>query len=62
MLHGTPIVFGVDDVAGQLRKRFKGNILSAGGFDPIGAEAIVEEGDADMVAFGRLIHFESRFA
>jgi N-ethylmaleimide reductase len=39
----------------QLRKVFKGKIIAAGGFDPDGAEAIVEKGDADLVAFGR--HF-----
>jgi len=37
----------------QLRKIFKGRILAAGGFDPQSAEAIVEEGDADLVVFGR---------
>jgi len=41
--------------AAQLRKIFKGKIIAAGGFDPEGAEAIVEKGDADLVAFGR--HF-----
>jgi len=41
--------------AAQLRKIFKGKIIAAGGFDPDGAEAIVEKGDADLVAFGR--HF-----
>ncbi len=39
----------------ELRKVFDGKIVSAGGFDPEGAEAIVEQGDADLVAFGR--HF-----
>jgi N-ethylmaleimide reductase len=41
--------------AGELRKVFKGNILAAGGFEPDSAEAIIETGDADFVAFGR--HF-----
>jgi N-ethylmaleimide reductase len=36
-----------------LRKIYRGNILAAGGFNPESAEAIVERGDADMVAFGR---------
>jgi N-ethylmaleimide reductase len=40
--------------ARQLRERFKGTILAAGGFSPDSAEAIVERGDADLVAFGRL--------
>jgi N-ethylmaleimide reductase len=38
-----------------LRKIFKGRIIAAGGFEPDSAEAIVEKGDADLVAFGR--HF-----
>lgn len=37
----------------QLRSIYKGNILAAGGFDPDSAEAILEKGDADLVAFGR---------
>ena len=41
--------------AQQLRKTFKGKIIAAGGFEPDSAEAIVEKGDADLVAFGR--HF-----
>jgi N-ethylmaleimide reductase len=32
-------------------------IIAAGGFEPVGAEAIIEKGDADLVAFGR--HFIS---
>jgi N-ethylmaleimide reductase len=36
-----------------LRKIYKGNIIAAGGFDRAGAEAILETGDADLVAFGR---------
>jgi N-ethylmaleimide reductase len=41
----------------QLRKIFKGKILAAGGFEPDTAEAIVENGSADAVTFGR--HFVS---
>jgi N-ethylmaleimide reductase len=40
-----------------LRPYFSGPIVAAGGFDRRGAEAIVESGDADLVAFGR--HFTS---
>jgi N-ethylmaleimide reductase len=40
-----------------LRPHFKGPIIAAGGFDRAGAMAIVESGDADLVAFGR--HFSS---
>lgn len=43
-------------VAAQLiRKHYKGVIIAAGGFDGESAEAIVQAGDADLVAFGR--HF-----
>lgn len=41
----------------QLRKIFKGKIIAAGGFEPDSAEAVIEKGDADLVAFGR--HFIS---
>jgi N-ethylmaleimide reductase len=37
----------------RLRKIFKGRIIAAGGFEPATAEAVVESGDADLVAFGR---------
>ena len=43
--------------AEQLRKIFKGKIIAAGGFEPDSAETIVEQGQADLVAFGR--HFLS---
>ena len=39
--------------AAGLRKIFNGPIIAAGGFDREGAIKIVEEGDADLVAFGR---------
>jgi N-ethylmaleimide reductase len=41
--------------APRLRKIFQGKIIAAGGFEPDTAAAIVEKGDADLVAFGR--HF-----
>jgi N-ethylmaleimide reductase len=40
--------------AEQLRKIFNSKIIAAGGFEPETAEAVVEKGDADAVAFGRL--------
>jgi N-ethylmaleimide reductase len=40
--------------AQQLRKIFNGKIIAAGGFEPKTAEEVVEKGDADAVAFGRL--------
>ena len=39
--------------APHLRKIFNGKIIAAGGFEPDSAKAIVEKGDADLVAFGR---------
>jgi N-ethylmaleimide reductase len=49
---------GQQPIASQLiRKIFKGKIVAAGGFEPDTAEAILEKGDADAVAFGR--HFIS---
>ena len=41
--------------AARLRKIFKGTIVAAGGFEAGTAEEVVENGDADLVAFGR--HF-----
>ncbi|MEI9999423.1 MAG: alkene reductase [Verrucomicrobiota bacterium] len=50
----TEIEEGLPPVAAvQMKKIFRGNILAAGGFTPETAEAIVEKGDADFVAFGR---------
>lgn len=57
-----PRVSGVETVreghppvaAALMRKIFKGPIIAAGGFDRAGAEAILQRGDADLVAFGRL--------
>jgi N-ethylmaleimide reductase len=41
----------------RLRQIFEGKIIAAGGFEPDTAEAVVEQGSADAVAFGR--HFIS---
>ncbi|WP_454726263.1 MULTISPECIES: alkene reductase [Cupriavidus] len=49
---GHPVV-----ATSYLRPHFSGPIIAAGGFDRDGAIAIVERGDADLVAFGR--HFSS---
>ena len=43
--------------AEQLRTTFRSKIIAAGGFEPATAEAILESGTADAVAFGR--HFIS---
>jgi N-ethylmaleimide reductase len=43
-------------VAAQLmRQHYRGTVIAAGGFEPETAEAILQAGDADLVAFGR--HF-----
>ncbi len=39
--------------ANRLRNIYKGNIIVAGGFSQKDAEEILEDGDADLVAFGR---------
>jgi N-ethylmaleimide reductase len=39
--------------AEYFRDVFAGKIIAAGGFEPDTAEAVVTEGDADLVAFGR---------
>jgi N-ethylmaleimide reductase len=36
-----------------IRRHFKGSIIAAGGFNGESAEAILQEGSADLVAFGR---------
>jgi N-ethylmaleimide reductase len=41
----------------QLRRIFKGKLIAAGGFEPETAEAVIADGIADAVAFGR--HFIS---
>jgi N-ethylmaleimide reductase len=41
-------------VAAQLiRKHYKGTLIATGGFKAHTAEAILQAGDADLVAFGR---------
>lgn len=56
-----PRVKGVETIAedqapvasATLRKIYRGSIISAGGFTVESAEAILQQGDADLVAFGR---------
>ena len=52
MAEGLPPVAAI-----QMRVAFEGRIIAAGSFEPEGHEAIIEKGDADLVAFGR--HFVS---
>ena len=48
------IAEGQPPVAAEyLRGIFKGRIIAAGGFEPESAEAVLEKGHADLVAFGR---------
>ncbi|MBT2790146.1 alkene reductase [Paraburkholderia strydomiana] len=57
-----PRVRGNDDVAAavsavsakDLRRVFKGTLIAAGGFTADSAHRMIEAGDADLVAFGRL--------
>ncbi|WP_458068282.1 alkene reductase [Rhodanobacter sp. BL-MT-08] len=39
--------------ARMIRQHYHGPIIAAGGFTPASAEALLQEGSADMVAFGR---------
>ena len=58
-----PRISGSDHIAGgetlkpvasaQLREIYKGKILAAGGFDGESAKAMLDEGAADLIAFGR---------
>lgn len=58
-IKGTELIReGQDPVAAQhLRSKFKGPLMAAGGFTKDSADAILEAGHADLVAFGR--HFIS---
>lgn len=40
--------------ARDLRRVFKGTLIAAGGFTADSAHRMIEAGDADLVAFGRL--------
>ena len=56
-----PRVMGVETLdeyqppvaSATLRRIYKGTLIAAGGFDREGAEAILNRGDTDLVAFGR---------
>ena len=52
----NPSVFkgGLNSITRQLRKIFKGTYVTNGGYDRDRAERVLERGDADLVAFGRL--------
>ncbi|CCH55926.1 NADH:flavin oxidoreductase/NADH oxidase [Fibrisoma limi BUZ 3] len=48
---GAPIV--PDQVVDGIRERFKGALILSGGYDADRAEAVLQSGKADLVAFGR---------
>ena len=53
-IRGTELIAEAEPVAARhLRTIFKGTLIAAGGFDGASAEAILQAGDADAVAFGR---------
>lgn len=53
-IKGTELIAEAEPVAArQLRVVFRGTLIAAGGFDGASAEAILQTGDADAVAFGR---------
>lgn len=53
-IQGTELVSESEPVAAKhLRQHFRGTIIAAGGFTGESAEAILQAGDADAVAFGR---------
>lgn len=43
-----------DVTSKDLRQRYRGTIIAAGGFNGESAERIVAQGQADLVAFGRM--------
>lgn len=58
MRSGKPIVTITDDGTGLgarfFRSIFKGSIITAGGYDRENGEAVLQNNDADFVAYGRL--------
>lgn len=53
-IKGTELIREAEPLAARhLRKIFHGTLIAAGGFDGASAEAILQAGDADAVAFGR---------
>ncbi|MDE1917963.1 MAG: alkene reductase [Sphingomonadales bacterium] len=53
-IKGTELIEDAEPVAAaHLRPLFRGTMIAAGGFDGSSAEAILEAGHADAVAFGR---------
>lgn len=51
---GKPGSYEGEPITKQLRKIFKGPIISAGGYNRESANAAIAAGETDLVAFGRL--------
>lgn len=49
----TPDEHQAPVASANLRRIYKGTLIAVGGFDRVGAEAILKRGDEDLVAFGR---------
>lgn len=53
-IHGNELIAEVEPIAAvHLRPLFRGTLVAAGGFDGDSAEAMLEAGHPDVVAFGR---------
>jgi N-ethylmaleimide reductase len=53
-IRGTELIAETAPIAAKhLRRHFHGTMIAAGGFDGASAEAILQDGDAEAVAFGR---------
>lgn len=50
----SDVPFLVDNIAEHFRSLYKGNLMINGGFDQDSGNKIIEEGHADMVAYGKL--------
>ncbi|MDX6182428.1 alkene reductase [Flavobacterium sp. Fl-77] len=45
--------YGISRVTKHFRPLFKGVIISNGGYNPVTAESAIEDGDADLISFGK---------
>jgi N-ethylmaleimide reductase len=44
----------IPDVAGHFRNHYSGTLITAGNYTPETGRKVLEDGNADLVAFGRL--------
>jgi N-ethylmaleimide reductase len=49
----SKIPYAVTEIAKHFRPLYQGNLIINGGFDMVKGNAVIESGDADMVAFGK---------